>query len=125
MKRQLSLGSFLVRIQSKCGKIQTRKTPKAGTIHVVVGREKFFQRVYIKSIDQKMLSVIDWANNPENKNASGLFKNYDTLKLLFFDPPHHHASSRMITRPLFRYVTPIIYFSFLKLKKKTKIRTHP
>ena len=41
-------------------------------------------------------------------------------------PHHHHASSRMITKPFLRYVTPdtdtqfIIYFSFLKLKKKQR-----
>ena len=65
----------------------------------------------------------------------GPFNNYVALKLTFFEPPtpHHHASSRMITRPPLRFVTPdtdtrlpfIICFSFLKLKRKTKIRTHP
>ena len=61
----------------------------------------------------------------------GLFINHVTLKLPFFEPPtpHHHASSRMITRLPLRYVAPdtdtppphpptfLIYFSFLKLKK--------
>ena len=42
------------------------------------------------------------------KELKGLFNNYVTLKLLFFDPPtpYHHALSRMITRPSLRYVTP-------------------
>ena len=65
------------------------------------------------------------------KLSKVLFNNYVTLKLPFFDPPipHHHASSRMITRPHLRYVkfdtdAPfIIYFSFLNSKKTPKIRT--
>ena len=38
----------------------------------------------------------------------GPFNNCVTLKLPFFDPPtlHHHASSRIITRPPSHYVTP-------------------
>ena len=65
----------------------------------------------------------------------GMFNNYVTLKLPFFDQPttRHHATSRM-KPPLLRYVTPdtdppfIIYFCFLKLKKNKdmkKMRTHP
>ena len=53
----------------------------------------------------------------------GMFNNYVTLKVPFFDQPttRHHATSRM-KPPLLRYVTPdtdppfIIYFCFLKLK---------
>ena len=61
------------------------------------------------------------------KTKKGTFNNYVTQKLLFFDTPtlHHHASSRLITGTLLHYVTLltqippfIIYFSFLKLKKR-------
>ena len=31
------------------------------------GEREIFQRVQVKSIDRKMLSCVDWANNPENK----------------------------------------------------------
>ena len=72
--------------------------------------------------------------------SMGPFNNYVTLKLPFFDQPttRHHASSRMITRPLplLRYVTPdtdpSLYhlFLFLEVEKKqnkdtTTIRTQP
>ena len=61
------------------------------------------------------------------KTKKGPFNNYVTLKLPSFDTPtlHHHASSRLITEPLLHYFTLltqippfIIYFSFLKLKKR-------
>ena len=61
--------------------------------------------------------------------------NYITLKLPFFDPPtpHHHASSRIITRPPLRYVTPDtdtpLYhlFLFFEVEKKDTQppMTHP
>ena len=64
--------------------------------------------------------------------SMGPFNNYVTLKLPFFDQPttRHHASSRMITRPLplLSYVTPdtdpSLYhlFLFLEVEKKPKIR---
>ena len=31
------------------------------------GEREIFQRVQIKSIDRKILSCVDWANNPETK----------------------------------------------------------
>ena len=56
----------------------------------------------------------------------GLFNNYVTLKLPFFETPtpHYHVSSRIdhktpfTLRQVWHGYTPfIIYFSFLKLKK--------
>ena len=62
----------------------------------------------------------------------GPFNNYVTLKLPFFDPPtpHHHVSSRIITRPPLCYVTPDsdtpLYqlFLLIEIEKKNK-DTHP
>ena len=55
----------------------------------------------------------------------GLINNYGTLKLPFFNP-HHHVSSRMITRTPLRYVTPdtdtLLYhlFLFFEVEKHPK-----
>ena len=72
---------------------------------------------------------------PNNVIKKGLFNNYFMLKLPLFNPPnpHHHASSQIIARPTFCYVTPDIdtllyhffFFFFLKLKINLKIRTLP
>ena len=66
------------------------------------------------------------------KFALGLFNDYFTLKLLFLDPVIvNHALSRVSTRSTLAtsHLTQItsfnIYYSYLKLKKKTKIRTRP
>ena len=82
----------------------------------------------------------DFREMREQLNIKGSFKNYVTLKLPFFSPPtpHYHATSRMITRPHLRYVTPDTgtpplpaprplhhLFLFFEIEKKAKIRTHP
>ena len=64
--------------------------------------------------------------------SRGSLDNYFTLKLPFLDQPnpHHYSLSRMIRRLPLRYVTLdtdpppfVIYFSFLKLKKKKQKKT--
>ena len=52
-------GVFLVRIQSKCGKIQTRKTPNTDTFH------EFESNVCEGA--QKSLAVIDFSINQRCK----------------------------------------------------------
>ena len=61
-----------------------------------------------------------------DKSGLGLFNNYVTLKLPFLEPPtpHHHASSRMTTKPTLCYVmpdtdTPLYHlFLFFEVEKK-------
>ena len=64
-----------------------------------------------------------------------LFNNYVTLKLPFLTHPpppsrfitnDHKTPAPYFTSNLTQILSPfIIYFSFWRLKKKTKIRTHP
>ena len=59
----------------------------------------------------------------------GLFNNYVTLKLPFFNPPtpHHYASSRMIAKLHLRHawhIKPLYHlFLFFEVEKNPKINT--
>ena len=65
----------------------------------------------------------------------GSFNNYVTLKLPFFEPPtssplhfitNDQKTPLTLRHACYRYLPPfIIYFSFLKLKKKKNKDTHP
>ena len=87
------------------------------------------QSVYLRRKSSQLFQIVYYHGDIRDRS----WNNYIKLKLPFFDPPtlHHQGSSRMITRPPLRYVTPdtdthpLSIISFLKLKKKTKIRTHP
>ena len=60
-------GVFLVRIQSKCGKIRSRKTPNTDTIHAVILRgsqEAVAQRCSVKKVFLKISQ-----NSQENNCA--------------------------------------------------------
>ena len=70
---------------------------------------------------------------PNNVIKKGLFNNFFMLKLPLFNPrkPHHHASSQIIARPTFCYVTPdidtlcyLFFFFFFEVENKPK-DTHP
>ena len=60
----------MVRIQSECGKIHTRKTPTTDTFHAVILARKYF------SINRCMANVpiLHPLKTPENKRFSGDFR---------------------------------------------------